>query len=227
MATHRPMTAVSLKAVARFTGGMALAACFVALLSFIFSFLGAIFCAALAGMMLGAVRGYKWLAVPVSLLSPGVLFLLLKVMKTQLEGRQVLLVTLACFMIFWLTYGVAAALFLFERKGPASVARPLAPGQPERQFTIAAASAPEASVLKPNGHLTLEMLQGTWAGESRVNGEGEGRRISIDKERLTLCAVDSRGQTRVLASAHVTLCDAGSPTTLQLAQPPAEPQRSG
>jgi hypothetical protein len=113
-----------LKGALQHLGGFAVAAFFVFLLSFTFSFLGTIFCAAVGGMMLGAVRGYRWQSIPVSLLFPGVILVLLKGMRTELGDRQVLLVALACFGIFWLTYGVAAALFVVEGRGKAPSARP-------------------------------------------------------------------------------------------------------
>ena len=84
--------AVPLKTAAQYAGGLAIATFFVVLLSFVFSFLGTLFCAALAGLMLGALRTHKWQSILISLLFPLVIFTLLKGMKTELQERQILLV---------------------------------------------------------------------------------------------------------------------------------------
>ena len=227
MGAHRNTKAVSLKAAAQYVGGLVIAALFVVLLSFTFSFLGTIFCAALAGMMLGALRTHKWQSIPVSLLFPLVIFTLLKGMKTELVERQILLVALACFSVFWLTYGLAATLFFFERKGQpsagcpsqsrsVSAARPGGGPAPER------ASAGGAEVPKRNGRLSLEMLQGDWSPEAGNPAQFQNRRISIQQEKLTLSVADSSGKVRILGSAQLKLRTADSLPTLPVSEPDAE-----
>lgn len=221
------MRAVPFKAAAQYVGGLVVAAVFVVLLSFTFSFLGTIFCAALAGMMLGALRTHKWLSIPVSLLFPLVIFTLLKGMKSELAERQVLLVALACFSIFWLTYGVAAALFFFERKGPPSAGRPaqirpVCAARTEGESVAQGATAGAAEVLNHNGGLSLEMLQGTWSPETSAPAQARNWRMSIQKEELTLSAVDASGHVRSLASARLKLCAADSRPTLLISAPDAE-----
>jgi hypothetical protein len=221
------MVTVPLKAAARYVGGLVTAAFFVVLLSFTFSFLGTIFCAALGGMMLGALRTHKWQALPVSLLFPLVIFILLKGMKTELAGRQVLLVSFACFSVFWLTYGVAATLFLFERKGQPQAGCPtpnrsVPAARPEAERAARTAATPGAGKPKQNGRLSLEMLQGTWSREASAHAQFPNRRMSIQKERLTLFIVDSSGQDRFLAQAQVEFCPVGAPQTLRLSEPAAE-----
>ena len=213
-----------LKAAAQYVGGLVLAACFVVLLSFTFSFLGTIFCAALAGMMLGALRTHKWQAIPVSLLFPLVIFTLLKGMRTELGQRQILAVALACLSVFWLTYGLAAALFFYERKGPPPAGRS-APAASASGARLEGDSAPhtaairEAGAPKHNGWLSLEMLQGNWSGEAGAHPQSQSRRLSIEREKLTLSVLDSSGQVRIVAQAQVKLCALGSPQTLELSEP--------
>lgn len=219
--------AVPLKAAAQYVGGLVIAAFFVALLSFTFSFLGTIFCAALAGMMLGALRAYKWQSIPVSLLFPLVLVTVLKGMKTELGDQQILLVSLACFSVFWLTYGVAAALFFFERKGQPSAGarsqiRPVSAAGPEGEPATERASASGAEVPKHNGWLSLEMLQGNWSPEESAPAKFQNRRMSIQNEKMTLSIADSCGQVKILASAQVKLCIVDSLPTLLVSEPDAE-----
>jgi hypothetical protein len=220
------MRAVPLKAAAQYVGGLVIAAFFVLLLSFTFSFLGTLFCAALGGMMLGALRTHKWQAVPVSLLFPLVIFALLKGMKTELAGRQVLLVALACFGTFWLIYGLAATLFFFERKGVTATAhtnvgRPAPGALPERELAPHPSAIDHVSVPKRNGWLNLEMLQGNWTGEANGDPQFQSRRISFQEDWLTLFGVDSTGQSKLLAKAEVSLCS--SPRRSQLWEPAPEP----
>jgi hypothetical protein len=225
MGAHQIMRAVPLKATAQYVGGLAITAFFVLLLSFTFSFLGTLFCAALAGMMLGALRTHKWHAIPVSLLFPLVIFFLLKGIRTELEGRQVALVSLACFAIFWLIYALAATLFRFERKGPGSAGcpdaiRPVPASLPAAERAAHPATLGPVVAPKRNGCLSLEMLQGNWAGEANGDPQFRSRRISIQRDWLTLFGVDAGGQAKVLAQAEVSLCS--SPQRFQLWKPAAE-----
>jgi len=219
--------AVPFKAITQYVGGLVIAASFVVLLRLTFSFLGTIFCAALAGMMLGALRTHKWQSIPASLLSPLVIFTVLKGMKTELSERQILLVSLACFSVFWLTYGVAAALFFFERKGQASSdspaqIRPVPAARTEGEFVTDRASAGGAEVPNHNDWLSLEMLQGTWSPEAGAPAQSQNWRLSIQKEKLILSVADSSGQVRILASAQMKLCPADSLPTLLVTEPDAK-----
>ena len=216
MGAHRIIRAVPLKATAQYVAGLAIATFFVVLLSFTFSFVGTLFCAALAGMMLGTLGAHRWHAIPVSLLFPLVIFTLLKGMRTELGERQVLIVSLACFSIFWVIYGLAATLFVFERKGqpPAGCAGPIRP--------VPAVPTERAGTLKHNGWLSLEMLQGNWAGEANGHPQFQSRRIRIQRDGLTLFGVDSSGQAKVLAQAEVKLYTLSAPQTFQLWKPATE-----
>ena len=214
-----------IKAAAQYAAGLVVAAFFVGLLSFTFSFLGTIFCATLAGMMLGALRTHKWQSIPVSLLFPLVIFILFKGMKTELSGRQVLLVAIACFSIFWVTYAVAAALFFFERKGQPAAG---VPSQVQSATVAGSGSLAESSSArgaegpKSNGHLSLDMLEGAWSLEGTTAAGSQNRRISINKGELTLSVCDSSSQARVLARARVQVCAAGSSPILLVCEPGAE-----
>jgi hypothetical protein len=220
MRAHSIVKAPPVIATAQYVGGLVIAALFVALLSFIFSFLGNIFCAALAGMMLGALRTHRWQSVPVSLMFPLVLFVLLRWMKTELSPRQILVLFLISVSVFWLTYGVAAALCFVERKNrlptsalPGTPTAP-APSPADDSLTEPAAGA-MAAASKPNGWLSLEMLQGSWSREANDHPEFQNLRLSIQKEQLTLVGVDSNGRSRVVGHARLNLCVLGAPQTVK------------
>src|SRR5260370_35897434 len=93
-----------IKTAVQYLLGAAAIALFVSLLTFIFSFLGTIFCAALAGMMLGAFKNLRWQSVPFSFLFPAVIVTVLRVSKAELAANQVLVLALSAFGAFWLTY---------------------------------------------------------------------------------------------------------------------------
>lgn len=215
------MKAWPLKVAAQYAGGLLIAAFFAVLLSFTFSFLGTIFCAALAGMMLGALRTRLWQSIPVSLLFPLIIVTLMRGMKTELAGKQISIVALACFSVFWLTYVVAAALFFFERKGPSAAGskpqiQPASAPRPGGEGLMETATVQAAGSLKRNSFLTLEMLEGKWSAEGSAQAQDQQRRMSIEKENLILSVSDSEGGLRILGRAHVKLCAPDTDPTLLL-----------
>src|SRR5271157_4800368 len=104
------MSAKTLRTVCGHIGGWCAITFFVLLLTFIFSFLGTIFCAVLAGMMLGAMKPHRWYSVPISLLFPVAICLVLRAMKADLPERQINLLSLLCLGAFWLAFFLTAAL---------------------------------------------------------------------------------------------------------------------
>ena len=199
-----------LKAAAQYVGGLLIATLFVVLLSFTFSFLGTIFCAALAGMMLGALRTHKWHCLPLSLLFPLVIVLVLRGMKSELSERQILAVALACFFVFWFTYVVAAALFFYERKGPPAPSHTIpagsvSPAPPPGESPANTSPAPRVAVGEPSGCLSLEMLQGNWSREAAAHPEWPRKRLTIQNDKLILSSVDAGGEIRILASTQLKL----------------------
>ena len=108
-------------------------------LSVIFNILGTITCAVLAGMMMGAFKGAKWLSALVSMVFPGVFFGLVRTARVELTQQQVILLGALCFGTFWATYLVSASCSSSNRKRNAS--NPLASKQPHR------ATAPETQAV--------------------------------------------------------------------------------
>src|SRR5438105_3975761 len=142
-------------AVARYFGGWAIIVFFIALLTFIFSFLGTILCAVLAGMMFGAVRSVWWKTLAASAVFPGVLLGVLLASKTEMLSTQIMLLALLCFGTFWGTYWLALALFCYERKGQQSSAKVEA----------------QAQRRSPAAGLNLTVLQGNWSCRNGSDSE--------------------------------------------------------
>ena len=179
-----------------------LLAAFTALLTLIFSFLGAIFCAALAGMMSGAIQHSRWHSLPLAAVFPGVLWLVLRVSKAELLPHQVHVLMVVCFATFWFTYALSWAVVAYERKGrqaPGAGSQPQpARGQAlvlNRANGAAVTGCPSATVCLPR--LTLRNLQGQWRHHLGARQGPEHQEvIEIADNHLTLSAIGPDGQVR-------------------------------
>ena len=175
----------------------------VILLSFIFTLLGTITCAVLAGMMLGAVKGPRWFSVSVSLVFPGVIFGMVRSAKMELTQQQVILLGALCFSAFWVTYLVSAFVFFCEQKERKVLRSPAPAPQPE---TLAAAGPLGSTV--PLAESCLKQLQGNWVCAASSAGEPLYQKIiQIKEAKLELKAVDASGRMSLLARGDVTLQD--------------------
>ncbi len=214
------MRAKPIKTAVQYLGGACILSFFVALLTFIFSFLGTIFCAALAGMMLGAVKKVRWHALGISLLLPLVAFALLRGMRAELPGGQLLAVSLICFATFWLTYVMGAALLSMERRSPAAAITPRrSASEPADQTAKAVASAESGTMTS----LNFELLQGRWScGVPAANGDSGEKTIEIDQGRLVLRITDASGRLRFLACGDVRLDRVASRQLVTIALPGSE-----
>ena len=192
------MNSQPLKTAVKCFGGWSLAAFFVTLLSFIFSFLGTIMCAVLAGMMLGATRQARLFALPTSVIFPGVIFTLLRSTKTDLSSGQVTGLAVVCFGAFWLTFLVAVALVSCERRAPALVGRGATPTAGSGKRAPAAPGPPV-----PSG---LAHLQGRWLCEGAALAlEAPRKVLEISRYRLELTLVGGDGRASLLAKGRVLL----------------------
>ncbi len=212
------MKATPLRSALQYAGWFLVGIFFVALLSFIFSFLGTIFCAALAGMMLAATRQARWLALPVSLLFPAVIFIMLQVTHAELSKLQINIVSALCGGAFWLSYVMTALVLRMERKGRAREAASGARGgeaeRPQREEQVQADASCEASqgpaASRPLSRLNLEVLQGRWRCES--NGAGEGHRekvLTIQDTQVVLTITNGNGKAFFAAKAELKLPENG------------------
>jgi hypothetical protein len=198
------MNASFVRVALRQIGGWLLLIFFVVLLSTIFSFLGTIFCAALAGMMLGAMRQARWQAVPVSLVFPVVIFLLLRGAKVDLSSSQIRMLSVLCFGTFWLVYGIAVALMRFENKGQTAkrrvdageVVTGVTPGYSSKM------TAPTRAAVCQE--LNLATLQGKWLCNGSTAGEPIREKVmEVQKEQMVLRVTDEHGRVTLRANARV------------------------
>jgi hypothetical protein len=219
--------AISIRSALQYAGGLLVVIGFVVLLSFIFSFLGTIFCAALAGMMLGTSRQTRPLALPVSLIFPAVILLLLRTMHTELSSGQIHFVSLLCFAAFWLTFVLALLVVGLERKQQARNASPdrgiTQPAQSrpdlDQSSTLPTAGLEQPAIRLPD-RLNLEVLQGRWRCESSGNGaEQRNKVILIERTGLVLTVADGKGELSFQGKAEINLSESNGGQKLVLSQP--------
>ncbi len=209
-----------LKQVVRYLVGWSVAIFFVVLLTLIFSFLGTIICAALAGMMIGAARLPRWQAFAISLIFPAVITGVLRTSGADLSDRQVLLLALLCFAAFWLIYAVVAAMMRVEgRQGAGASEKPASRVRRSRAATGAVALAPPDPAVA-FGRLTglgLAALEGRWHAEHNGHStNGYERVLEIDKETLRLSLTTSTGQVSCSVCAQLKVATQDSRTTVSV-----------
>lgn len=182
---------------------------FVALLTFIFSFLGTIFCAALAGMMLGAFKTLRWQSAALSFLFPGVIIAMLRGARADLPEGQILFLGAACFGTFWLTYGTALCLKALEQKKPIASS-----AADDRRLDFAAAvngngrghAAFATTCPSDQKALSLGIFEGRWLSDAKAdNSSGGGKCMEIKERELVLTAVRAGGGVNLLARCRVHL----------------------
>ncbi|MCX6923241.1 MAG: hypothetical protein NT154_08540 [Verrucomicrobia bacterium] len=207
------MNAAAIRTAGRYLGALGAIVCVVVLLSLLFTFLGTITCAVLAGMMMGAFKGAKWFSVAVSLVFPGVVFGMVRGARVELTPHQVILLAVVCFVTFWVTYLVSAFVLFCEQK-ERKVSRPAAPATQLNAsapggLVAVTGSSPVAGQLesaKPRGESCLEQLQGSWVCELSNPGETMGKKIiHINEAKLELKLIDTSGRITLLARGDVML----------------------
>jgi hypothetical protein len=207
------MNAVAFRTAGRYLGAWGAMVLFVVLLSLLFTFLGTITCAVLAGMMMGAFKGAKWFSVSVSLVFPGVIFGMARGARVELTPQQIALLAVLCFGTFWVTYLVSAFVFFCEQKDRKSARSPAPAPQDEtlaQGAQVAATSATMAADVlgsaEPGKESCFDQLQGDWVCEASGTGNSLCKKvIQIKESKLELKTVDASGRTTLLATGDVTL----------------------
>jgi len=207
------MNAVAFRTAGRYLGAWGAIVLSVILLSLLFTFLGTITCAVLAGMMMGAFKGAKWFSVSVSLVFPGVIFGMARGANVELTPRQIALLAVLCFGTFWVTYLVSAFVFFCEQKDRKSARSPAPTPQDEtlaRGGQVAATGRTAAAEALGSTELgresCLDQLQGDWVCEASGTGHSLCKRvIQIKESKLELKTVDASGRITLLARGDVTL----------------------
>jgi len=207
------MNAVAFRTAGRYLGAWGAIVLSVILLSLLFTFLGTITCAVLAGMMMGAFKGAKWFSVSVSLVFPGVIFGMARGANVELTPQQIALLAVLCFGTFWVTYLVSAFVFFCEQKDRKSARSPAPTPQDEtlaRGGQVAATGRTAAAEALGSTELgresCLDQLQGDWVCEASGTGNSLCKRvIQIKESKLELKTVDASGRITLLARGDVTL----------------------
>jgi len=184
---------------------------FVVLLTMVFSFLGTIICAALAGMMMGATKPSRWLSVPMSLLCPAIIFIVLRVTKAELSHQQMGLVSALCFGIFWALYVGAAWLMAVESKqAPAQSTSPARDCAGSKSPTLERTSTPPTSRISATPtlrELAVADLQGTWLCDD--TSVVRRRIMKITQDRIGISVLNGSGEPSELAAARFRLISSG------------------
>jgi len=216
---QRKYSRTQLKTVVEYAIGWCGVVFFVVLLTVVFSFLGNLLCAALAGMMMGCGRFSCWRACLVSLLFPGVNATVLLGLGSELPGVQICILSLLCLGVFWIIY-----LVMYAFSNPQTAVSQTAPAAPEGVGAGAIqASEPEDTTgapsrerpapvaagltdLQTSASLKLEDLQGLWLARTGDHDPSQNtRRLEILKNRIQLTTVDADGKemSRVEAQVHL------------------------
>ena|SRR5436190_11623553 len=194
------------KAVAGYIIGWGIVIGFVVLLTMIFSFLGTIICAAVAGMMVGAARLPRWPSAGVSLICPGVIVAVLRLSRAELDDRQIIFLALLCFALYWLFYLGLFKLVSTEQvqcnadaRSKAKTSLICSDGNHSGAIPCQAGTATLAHPAEP-AVLTLEAVQGTWIERVSRRYAQRPRILIIKEQTLVLSQVSDRGTMQTLGS---------------------------
>ena len=184
----------------RYAGRWSAIIFFVVLLTLIFSFLGTIICAVLAGMMMGATKHPRWQAMAIAVVFPAVIFTLLRGSRAELLERQIIELALLCFGAFWATYLVTGFVIWFERK-QAAIVTPAS--EPAAETGLVHTGASHEPTLEP---LCIEALQGEWVCQPVPSDPpAQQKKLAIEGDKVTLSLIEDNGQTRPVAEGKVRL----------------------
>ena len=198
----------------------------VVFLTLMFSLLGAISCAVVSGMILGAARSGMWRSLLVSLVFPAVTLVMAHV-SHALQERQNLQFSLICFGSYWIAYFLTLGIVLLERKSPHPPAQLLAaavvPGEgepaPPSGTGVAGDPAPllRCASIEPTSQPSLDELLGRWSCTTiDSDGQPHTKVMEIDGESLALNITDSKGRTLSVAQGGMRLEKWGPFKTLKV-----------
>ena len=185
------MNSAPLKSALKYAGAWGVALTFIALLTIIFSFLGALFCAAVGGMMMGATKASKRLSLAFSALCPGVLIGILKTQRTELPQRQLTVLAVLCLAVFWVLYAISMFLIAYEKnEGSANTSAGDAhPPRTDAGHDSATEVPGESSALR------LGDLEGRWCADQGLpHGRGPARVLEINSGTVALSTLDAHGR---------------------------------
>lgn len=169
------------------------------LLTLLFSILGSLSCAVVAGMILGSTRRWRWDALPVSLVFPAVILALSRCSTFELPATKVYLVAMLTGAAFWMVFGLTLCLRFLERKGGASLST--VPG-----VTSEAGVATRPDAAATPDRLDLALLRGSWTCEEACpEGLTQNKTLRIEDGKFSLSISKPRRRERVVARGQVRI----------------------
>jgi hypothetical protein len=211
------MNSARLKTALKQLGAWSLVATFIALLTIIFSFLGALFCAALGGMMMGATKTSKALCLGFSALCPAVLLMTLRTHDSELTQRQVFGLAALCCGAFWGLYLVSLLVVAYEKTDSPRNTLAVSEARPAAHRV----EPPMADGFPAPTTLRLEQLEGKWCCEICANdGQRQQRVLEIRDGALALSTFDEEGRMCSCTRGRVKLDEVSATRSRSLAANP-------
>ena len=168
------------------------------LLTVLFSFLGNLSAAVVAGVMMGSTRRWHWTGIPVSLVFPAVILALSHYSKIELPPEKVHLITLVCGLAFWGVYAMMFCLHFLEQKEEAPPVN--AAG---RAGLEGGTSGGEGDASRG---FSLALLRGNWTCENAAaDGSAQIKTLLIEDGKFTLTVSVPGGRSRVVARGEVNV----------------------
>jgi hypothetical protein len=172
-------------------------------LTVLFSFLGTLTGAVVAGVMLGSARRWQWKAIPVSLVFPAVILGLSHYSKIELPPEKVYLIALVCGAAFWAVYGMTFSLHILEQREetPATMAtgRSDPPGHTSGTESGAAPG------------FSLASLRGIWTCEdTAADGSTQHKTLRIEDGKFALIVNEPGGRGCEIARGGVNVNQSGA-----------------
>lgn len=223
------MNAPPIKVCLKSVGLWTLFVSVVVLLTVVFSFLGTISCAVIAGMAMAASRIWNGRVIASSLVFPAVVLTLAHFSKIDLVSNGRLTVATVSFGAFWGTFLLTFLVMLLERRDggrpamktadPSASTRRQVDGESgSGQREVAAGIVTAANPAGRPAELSLQALQGRWSCEvGATNGPSSRKIIEIAGDRFVLSVGNSDGSAQVCGEGVVKLEVSGPLHTLHLA----------
>ncbi len=191
------MNAVPIRKDLKLVGAWCALVAVTVLLTLLFSILGNLSCAVVAGLILGSVPRSWWKLVSVSLIFPAVILAFSFYSKVELATSKVYLVAMVTGAAFWVVFGLTLGLHLLERKEDASpIIRPGMSGNP----------GPAVSTIPEFG---VAVLRGSWTCEdTAIDGLRQVKTLRIEDGKFSLTISKPRRQECIVARGNVSMDEA-------------------
>lgn len=208
------MNSPSMKKAAVRLGGWGALTGVSVLLTLLFSVLGNLTCAVVAGLILGSGRRWQWNAVPVSLIFPAVVLALSYYSHVELPPAKVYLLALVSLGAFWGVLGLTFGLRFLERKGES----------PPR--AVAGSASIQRTEAPPTLPFNLAALEGCWTCEGTgTGGTLRTKTLRIQDGKFVLTERRLRSREQVMARGDLSLSQTGTGELVFTPKPPPDLER--